>query len=165
MSYSLHLGAIALNKQGFIASSDIPASVLNRWIVVPPDQRNNHPGYNPSSKCYCWGYRPPKFDLMGLGAAEGSILPSFSICTSGCNARACPTCPAPKPAAPCPACPTPTACPTCPVCGGHGMGEDEEGFLSKYGITPGMLIAGVLTAGVGYYGYKKGWFKRLRRRR
>ena len=28
-------------------------------------------------------------------------------------------------------------------------------------VLAGLLVAGVLTAGTGYYGYRKGWFKRL----
>jgi hypothetical protein len=30
-------------------------------------------------------------------------------------------------------------------------------------VTVGLVAAAALTGGVGYYGYKKGWFKRRKR--
>lgn len=132
----------------------------------------DHPGYDPVCDCYCWGYKPEEVRIMGVSGVRGlqglqgfgPLGPGWKVChplyssskrcpcaQSGSRAPECPTCPAPPPPPPCP---DPSAGPAKP--GG------KESPLEKFGANAGLLVAGALTAGVGYYGYKKGWFKRRR---
>ena len=130
----------------------------------------DHPGYDPVCDCYCWGYKPEPVRIIGvkglgamgpLGRGWKVCHPLYSSaqrcpCSQDCPPqRECPTCPPPPPPPPCP-----TAQP--PVVQETGPGE-EKGPLEAYGVNLGLVAAGVLTAGVGYYGYKKGWFKRKKR--
>lgn len=135
----------------------------------------SHPGYDPVCDCYCWGYKPEPVRIIGVNGVRGMqglqgygplgkgwkvCHPLYSSarrcpCSKDCppaKAPDCPTCPPPPPPPPCPALPPPVT----------ATGPEEEGGPEKFGVNVGLLAAGVLTAGVGYYGYKKGWFKRRR---
>lgn len=124
-----------------LTSNKLDASIIASWTPTAPGQ----PGYDTARKCYQWGYKPKPIQLIGLGALWSGEV--FNICPPG-------------------TCPPPTMCPPPPPCarGPEGFGPAEEGTLGKYGVQIGVLAAVALTGGVGYYGYKKGWFKKGKKR-
>jgi hypothetical protein len=158
---------------GVISSNELPADLWRPWTVIPDDQRGAHPGYNNQTGCYEFGFRPPDlpdtplFGLRGLRGGLGNLPQAFWVfvnskkvpCPTCPPQLTCPTCPkcptcaAPIPPPACSSCPAPTECPECrtPIAVAP----------AKFGVNIGLLVAGVLTAGTGYYGYRKGWFKRL----
>ncbi len=136
------------------SSADLPTELWSAWQQIPGEQRDKHPGYVPGVDCYVWGYRPEDVEdpvLFGVRGVYGlGALPRpFKVCAFRVD-QPCPACP------PAPACPTPAPCPTCP-----SPTTAPVQAPVKYGVNIGLLVAGALTAGVGYYGYKKGWFKKL----
>lgn len=138
-----------------ISSNLIDGDLIASWKPAKMDGSDG--GYDTQRKCFAWGRRPADavlFGVHGLGA-PWSGGGEFRICPPG-------TCPTPPPARPCPPCALP---PSSPADGGlvpPTIGYDD-GVLGKYGVQIGLLAAAVLTGGVGYYGYKKGWFKRKKR--
>lgn len=144
------------------SSDELPPELWAGWTVVPDDQRGSHPGYVPEMNCYGWTFRPPDvadtvlFGVRGLHGGLGGLPAPFRVCKwrldQPCPPGApCPPAPACPPSQPCPPAPS-RECPTCPKAALAPV---------KFGVNIGLLVAGVLTTGVGYYGYKKGWFKRL----
>lgn len=139
------------------SSQEIPKELWSRWEVVPNDQKAKHRGYFPGLDCYYWGFRPPDEQVVllgvhgtfGLGKGLGDLPSPFKICMHQRPDRTCST-PAP--------CPTPVPCPPTPDC--PPCAAMPTVAPSKYGVNVGLIVAASLTAGVGYYGYKKGWFKR-----
>lgn len=148
-----------------LSSSELPRELWQGWTQINKD----HPGYVAGLDCYIWGYRPPdvaesplfgvgsvmrRFGVGGLGALPGP----FNVCTFNkeCLFPPAANCPAP---APCPGCPPVPECseltPECPPCA-----TMPTIAPTKYGVNVGLLVAGALTAGVGYYGYRKGWFRK-----
>lgn len=139
---------------GFTSSNSIAATfqTINK----------SHPGYDPVCDCYCWGYKPPGVAIMGLGA----LGPGWKVCNAQgysssercpCTPADCPECPPCVPGAPCPPCPPSVPCPVAPPVVMAPAPEPEE-----FGVNIGLLVAVVMAGGVGWYGYKKGWFKRKR---
>lgn len=115
-------------------------------------------GYNANCDCYCYGWKPaytPE-QIIGLGrttppfSSGGGGIPPFKVCAGngyasdgGCKdcaaaALDCPTCPKPPP----------------PVL------AQQQSALDEWGTNLGWLLAGAVIAGGGYYGYKKGVFKK-----
>lgn len=125
-----------------VLSSDIDFNLVRNFKVVPHGQEGDHEGYNEACGCYCWGYRPPGVQIIGLGA--NYYASKFPVCLNPCP---CPT-KTVEVEADCPECPVPEPCPT-------PEPEEEKG---KFGVMMGLLLAAAATGGVGYYGYKKGWF-------
>lgn len=142
------------------SSSELPRELWQHWEVVPDAQKGSHAGYFAGADCYFWGYRPPDVDVVllgvhgtfGVGKGLGALPSPFKICVWRKGDKPCP---APKP---CPTCPTPAPCPPTPDC--PPCDVTPAVAPTKYGVNVGLLVAAGLTAGVGYYGYKKGWFKR-----
>lgn len=136
-------------------SSELPRELWGNWRAIGKD----HPGYVAALDCYIWGYRPhdvPDSPLFGVGAAMrrfgvGALPGPFKICRHNMECLIPPACPP----AQCPPCSELT--PECPPCV-----QTPAAAPAKFGVNIGLLVAGALTAGVGYYGYKKGWFKRRR---
>lgn len=139
------------------SSQELPQEMWQNWVQIPNEQRANHPGYVPALDCYYWGFRPPDVDVVllgvhgvfGLGGKGLGALPNpFKVCTIR---KPDPNCPS------CPACPAPTTCPDCPAC---NCPKPVQVAPSKFGVNIGLLLAAGATAGLGYYGYRKGWFRR-----
>jgi hypothetical protein len=154
----LGLGAASAQVTQKIASSQLDPKIYANWTPIP----TNDPGYSKTHGAYFWGYRPPMIchnlnGVRGLGAAGDPSCPNgytdqppFSVIVAPPVATSCPT------PAPCPPCArTPTVVTTAPIV---ATAPDTHG---KYGMNLGLLLAGGLVAGGGYYGYKKGWFKKL----
>lgn len=140
-----------------LRSQWLPSELIMRWTVVPDNEMENSPGFDRWARCYKWGFRPPsRWSSLDGTPLEAPPAP-FYICASATTCPPppeCPACQAPVPCPPqqsCPTCPPAPSCPTCPQAIPTTAG-------SKYGVNLGLLVAGVLTAGTGYYGYKKGWF-------
>lgn len=137
----------------FFRSTNLPAQLIASWTPIPDAQRATHPGYNRATACYAWGYRPPEkmVSLEDNGPANISAgIPTFLVCAGSYGGSSCPTCPT--------ATQVDVVTPTTPV----AAGGDEPGL---FGVNVGLLVAAVATGGVGYYGYKKGWFKKLFKRK
>jgi hypothetical protein len=137
----------------YFSSAEVPQELWSNWPIIPDNQKDTHPGYQKGLDCYYWGFRPPDLPeavLFGVRGTRGlGALPApFRICSF--RSPDCPGCPAPPP------CPEPSELtPECPPCA-----VVPAVAPAKYGVNIGLLVAAGLTAGVGYYGYKKGWFKR-----
>lgn len=154
------------------SSAELPQELWKSWTVIPDDQRATHPGYQAGLDCYYWTFRPPDlpdavlYGVRGVFGLGGSLPAPFKVCAFRMPQPACPTCPAPTvcpkpPPCPTPApCPTAAPCPTCPSCPACDCPAPVAIAPTKYGVNVGLLVAAGLTAGVGIYGYKKGWFKR-----
>jgi hypothetical protein len=169
-----------------VSSTAYSEAVLLKWVVVPDAQKSFHAGYNPAQNAYYAGYRPPGkcnylrgvSGLRGVGdpnCGEGWMtIPTFAIISQSppvvLKPVIAPT--AVKPSAAtcpvCPVCPTVKSCPVCPACGTQTPAASADTGLaahSKYGMNIGLLLAAGLTAGGGYYAWKKGWFKKLAKKR
>ena len=158
-----------------VDAADLGLFQNNSFVATFEPIDKNHPGYDPQCNCYCWGYRPKQDQLIGLpnGAfpnlgALGVTSGGWRVCNStGYSSRArcpctnvpdCPTCPPRTPCPPQTPCPPPAA--PCPP--QIAMTEPTQA-PEKFGVNVGLLVAAGLAGGVGWYGYKKGWFKKSRR--
>jgi hypothetical protein len=130
--------------------------------------RKNHPGYDPVCDCYCWGYKPEPVQIMGLPRGThtgglGALEAGWKVCNSQgySSGSRCPCANTPQPRA-CPTCPPAPPPPPCPVAPPPVVMAPAPAEPQAFGVTVGLVAAAALTGGVGYYGYKKGWFKRKR---
>jgi len=132
----------------------------------------NHPGYDPVCDCYCWGYRPRPVQLEGVprGAVQGLgaiYATRWKVCQSSgySSGRRCPCeteCPDCPPQQPCPpSARRPAVAPLAPAA--PALPGVPQKPAEKFGVSAGLVAAAVVASAAGYYGYKKGWFKRGRR--
>jgi len=132
----------------------IPASGLTQKLIDTWDDQDPN-GYNAAADCYYWGHKPKPVQVIGVhGGLHAVAQEWFWVCPVG-------TCPKPKKCKACP--PPPPGMTQTPPSTPSTTADDDSGKL--FGVNIGLLVAGAMTAGVGYYGYKKGWFKGLKRRR
>lgn len=151
-------------------------ATMKTWTQTGPGRT----GYDARCGCYCPGFRPEDVQLEGLrGTALYGVttIANHSVCLFSCvSAAKCPppvVCPPKVVCPPQVACPPQVPCPQpepCPVCSPPivaveqpvDVGVKKDSGL--FGPNVGMLAAGAIIGGVGYYGYKKGWFGKKKKR-